>query len=65
MRCDLKNTLGALGFDSSHFSDSCRRLERLLSKLVDEGIVVSSNVDTKNNRLEIKQNKNWYKEVSL
>ena len=65
VRCDLKNTLGALGFDSSHFSDSCRRLERLLSKLVDEGIVVSSNVDTKNNRLEIKQNKNWYKEVSL
>ena len=65
VRCDLKNTLGALGFDSSHFSDSCRRLERLLSKLVDEGIVVRFNVDTKNNRLEITQNKNWYKEVSL
>ena len=65
VRCDLKNTLGALGFDSSHFSDSCRRLERLLSKLVDEGIVVSFDVDTKNNRLEITQNKNWYKEVLL
>ena len=65
VRSNLKSTLRALGFDSSHFSKSCTSLSALLSRLVDEGIVVSSNVDTKNNRLEIKQNKNWYKEVSL
>ena len=65
VRSNLKGTLSALGFDSSHFSESCRRLDRLLSKLIDEGIVVSFNVDTENNRLEITQNKNWYQEASL
>jgi hypothetical protein len=64
-RSNLKGTLSALGFDSSHFSDSCGQLIRLLSKLVDEGVVVNFNVDTEKNRVEITQNKNWYKEVSL
>ena len=63
VRCDLKSTLGALGFDSSHFSDSCVSLGKLLSKLVDEKVIVTFNVDTKTNRLEIKHNKDWYKEV--
>jgi|LakMenE18May11ns_1017448.scaffolds.fasta_scaffold9956270_6 hypothetical protein len=65
VRSNLKSTLRALGFDSSHFSESCTSLSALLSKLIDEGIVVSFNVDTENNRLEITQNKNWYQEASL
>ena len=65
VRSNLKSTLRALGFDSSHFSESCTSLSALLSKLIDEGIVVSFNVDTENNRLEITQNRNWYQEASL
>ena len=65
VRCDLKRILGALGFDSSHFSRSCTGLRTLLSRLVTERVVVTFNIDTENNRLEITQNKNWYKEVSL
>ena len=65
VRCDLKRILGALGFDSSHFSRSCTGLRTLLSRLVTERVVFTFNIDTENNRLEIKQNKNWYKEVSL
>jgi len=65
VRCDLKRILGALGFDSSHFSRSCTGLRTLLSRLVTERVVDTFNIDTENNRLEITQNKNWYKEVPL
>lgn len=65
VRCDLKRTLDALGFDSSHFSRSCTGLRTLLSGLVAERVVVTFNIDTETNRLEITQNKNWYKEVLL
>ena len=64
-RRDLKSILNNLGFDSSHFSRSCTGLRTLLSRLVTERVVVTFNIDTENNRLEITQNKNWYKEVSL
>ena len=65
VRCDLRNTLGALGFDNSHFSGSCASLDKLLSKLIEEKVVVTFDIDTKTNRLEVKHNKDWYKEVSL
>lgn len=65
VRCDLKGTLDALGFDSSHFSHSCTGLHTLLSRLIAERVVVTFNIDTETNRLEITQNKDWYKEVSL
>lgn len=65
VRCDLRNTLVALGFDSSHFSRSCESLGKLLSKLVDEKVVVNFNIDSEVNRLQIKHNKDWYREVSL
>lgn len=61
VRRNLKSTLAALGFDGSHFSSSCASLSKLLSRLVDEKVVVKFNIDTQANRLEINHNKDWYK----